>query len=182
MRSLMTRDATEQKSQKADTGPLALPPVAPGDLPPRRRPLWVWAFAALAAVVLIGVVVYATRQPDPLSDPRPIEVVKGFVAALEAKDASKALAFVVPTEIKKEIGPEVRAYLEYVDTLNFSDTNYQLVDNDGERAHVRWTATMHYKLNFGSEVKSGDKPVDTVYELIKFENAWYLQSVAPPEA
>ena len=178
----MTRDATEQKSQKADTGPLALPPVAPSDLPPQRRMPWIWAFAALATVLLIGAVVYATRQPDPLNDPRPVEVVKGFVAALEAKDTSQALAFVVPTDIKKEIGPEVRAYLEYVESLSFSDANYQLLDNDGERAHVRWTATMHYKLNFGSEVKSGDKPVDTVYELIKFEGAWYLLSVAPPEA
>ena len=175
----MTREATEQK---ADTGPLAQPPVAPSALSSRRPHLWVWAGAALAIALVIGAAIYFTRQPDPLSDPRPVEVVKGFVAALEAKDASKALAFVVPTDIKKEIGPEVRAYLEYVESLSFSDANYQLLDSDGERAHVRWTATMHYKLNFGSEVKSGDKPVDTVYELIKFENAWYLQSVAPPEA
>jgi hypothetical protein len=175
----MTREATEQK---ADTGPLTLPPVAPSKLPTRRPLLWVWAGAALAVALVIGAAIYFTRQPDPLSDPRPVEVVKGFVAALEAKDASKALAFVVPTDFKKEIGPEVRAYLEYVESLSFSDANYQLVDNDGERAHVRWTATMHYKLNFGSEVKSGDKPVDSVYELIKFENTWYLLSVAPPEA
>src|SRR5262245_55150584 len=116
-----------------------------------------------------------------MSDQRPIQVVKDFVAALEAKDASKALALVVPTDIKKEIGPEVRAYLEYVESLTFSDANYQLLDNDGERAHVRWTANMHYKLNLGSEVRSGDKPVDTVYELINFEGAWYLQGVTPPE-
>jgi hypothetical protein len=175
----MTREATEQK---ADTGPLTLPPVAPGARTARRPLLWIWAAAALVAALAIGAALYLTRQPDPLSDPRPVEVVKGFVAALEAKDATQALAFVVPTDIKKEIGPEVRAYLEYVESLSFSDANYQLVDSDGERAHVRWTATMHYKLNFGSEIKSGDKPVDTVYELIKFEGAWYLQSVAPPEA
>jgi hypothetical protein len=175
----MTREATEQK---ADTGPLTLPSEGSSAPPTRRRYPWIWAAAALAAVVAVGAAIFFARQPDPLSDQRPVEVVKGFVAALEAKDASKALAFVVPTDIKKEIGPEVRAYLEYVESLSFSDANYQLVDNDGERAHVRWTATMHYRLNFGSEVKSGDKPVDTIYELIKFENAWYLQSVAPPEA
>jgi hypothetical protein len=175
----MTREATEQK---ADTGPLSLPPVAPSALPTRHPFPWIWVAAGLALVLVAGAAIYFTRQPDPLADQRPVEVVKGFVAALEAKDASKALAFVVPTDIKKEIGPEVRAYLEYVESLSFSDANYQMLDNDGERAHVRWTATMHYKLNFGSEVKSGDKPVDTIYELIKFENAWYLQSVAPPEA
>ena len=177
----MTRDATEQKAQKADTGPLTLPPNTPGELRTGRPARWIWVIAALVGALAVGAVVYLTRPADPMSDQRPIEVVKGFVGALEAKDASKALSFVVPTDIKKEIGPEVRAYMEYVESLTFSNSNYQLLDNDGERAHVRWTATMHYKLNLGSEVKSGDKPVDTVYELAKIEGAWYLQSVTPPE-
>ena len=174
----MTRDAAEHK---ADTGPLSLPPVAPDALPARRALPWAWAATALAIVLAVGAAIYFTRQPDPLSDPRPVEVVKGFVAALEAKDASRMLAYAVPTDVKKEIGPEVRAYLEYVDSITFSDASYTLLDSDGERAHVRWTATMHYKLNFGSQVKSGDKPIDTVYELTKFEGAWYLSSVTPPE-
>jgi hypothetical protein len=175
---MMTRDAAEHK---ADTGPLSLPPTAPDALPTRRPATWIWVAVALVALLAIGAAAYFLRQPDPLSDQRPVEVVKGFVAAVEAKDASKMLSYAVPTNVKKEIGPEVRAYLEYVESISFSDARYTLLDNDGERAHVRWTATMHYKLNLGSEVKSGDKPIDTVYELTKFENAWYLSSVIPPE-
>ncbi|MFL5805917.1 MAG: hypothetical protein ACJ8CR_29795 [Roseiflexaceae bacterium] len=167
--------------QKADTGPLTLPPVIPGEQPARRMPIWMWAVAAVGAALLIGAVVYFTRAPDPMSDPRPVEVVSGFVAAVEAKDASKMLFYVVPTEIKREIGPELRAYLEYVDTLTFSDSAYTLIDNDGQTAHVRWTATMHYKLNFGDETKSGDKPVDRIIELTKIEGAWYLQNAQLPE-
>jgi hypothetical protein len=167
--------------QKADTGPLTLPPVIPSEQVARRRPLWMWAVAAVAAVLLIGAVVYFTRAPNPMSDTRPVEVVKGFVAAVEAKDASKMLSFVVPTDLKREIGPEVRAYLEYIEALSFSDAAYTLVDSDGQTAHVRWTATMHYKLNYGDETKAGDKPVDTVFELTKIEGAWYLQNAQLPQ-
>ena len=167
--------------QKADTGPLTLPPVMPGEQLARRPPIWIWAAAAVAVALVIGAVVYLTRAPDPMSDTRPVEVVKGFVAAVEAKDASKMLSFVVPTDIKREIGPEVRAYLEYIESLTFSDATYTLVDSDGQTAHVRWTATMHYKLNLGDEVKSGDKPVDTVFELTKIEGAWYLQNAQLPQ-
>jgi hypothetical protein len=174
----MTQDTAEHK---ADTGPLTLPPVAPDALPTRRRTPWLWAAVGLVVVLAAGAVAYLTRQPDPMSDTRPVEVVKGFVAAVEAKDASRMLSFAVPTNVKKEIGPEVRAYLEYVESISFGDARYTLIDNDGERAHVRLTATMHYKLNLGDEAKSGDKPVDTTYELTKFEDAWYLSSVTPPE-
>ena len=174
----MSQDSAAEHN--ADTGPLTLPPVAPAALPRARPPIWRWAAIGALVALAIGAILYATWPADPLSDPRPVEVVRGFVAAVEAKDPSKMLSYAVPTERKREIGPEVRAYLEYVEAISFSDARYTLLDNDGERAHVRWTATMHYRLNLGSQVKSGDKPVDTVYELIKIEGAWYLSSAAPP--
>jgi hypothetical protein len=176
----MSQD-TASTEQKADTGPLTLPPVIPGEQPARRLPLWMWAVGAAALALVIGAVVYLTRPADPMSDPRPVEIAKGFVAAIEAKDASKMLSFVVPTDMKREIGPEVRAYLEYVEALSFSDAAYTLVDSDGQTAHVRWTATMHYKLNFGDETKAGDKPIDTIFELTKIEGAWYLQNAQLPQ-
>ena len=167
--------------QKADTGPLTLPPVIPGEQLARRPPIWLWAVAGVAAVLLVAAVVYFTRAPDPMSDTRPVEIVQGFVGAFESKDASKMLSFVVPTDMKREIGPELRAYLEYIEAVSFSDPAYTLVDNDGQTARVRWTATMHYKLNLGDETKSGDKPIDTVFELTKIEGAWYLQNAQLPE-
>jgi hypothetical protein len=174
---VMTRDPATAE-HKADTGPLTLP-----DEQPIRRPFpWLWAGFAVAITLIVGAaVLFLTRTADPMSDTRPIDVVKGFVAAVEAKDASKMLSYAAPIDATKELGPEVRAYMEYVESISFSDSAYTLLDNDGERAHVHWTATMHYKINLGSEVKSGDKPVDTVFELTKFEGAWYLKSAKPPE-
>jgi hypothetical protein len=148
---------------------------------PRRWP-WGWLAGAIAALLIAGLAISITRPADPLADQRPVEVVRGFAAAIEAKDASRMLSYALPTDAKKELGPEVRAYLEYVDSISFSDARYTLLDNDGERAHVRWTSTMHYQLNFGSEIKSGDRAIDTVYELTKFEGGWYLSSVTPPQA
>jgi hypothetical protein len=175
----MTQDTADHK---ADTGPLTLPPIVPDEQPARRSIPWVWAGVAVVVALIVGAAVYFTRPPDPLSDQRPVEVVKGFAAAVEAKDVTKMLSYAGPTDATKELSPEVRAYMEYVDSISFSDANYTLLDNDGQTAHVHWTATMHYRVNFGSEVKSGDKPIDTTVELTKFEGAWYLKSVQPPGA
>jgi hypothetical protein len=123
-----------------------------------------------------------TRPTDPLSDPRPVEVVQGFAAALEARDASKMLSYVEPTIFRREISPEIRAYVEYLKEVRFTNASYTLIDSDGERAHVRWSANMAYTLDLGSETKSGTRPIDTTFELTKFEGTWYLRSAVLPKA
>lgn len=124
----------------------------------------------------------AARAADPArGDTQPIEVVKGFAAAIEAKDADRLLALVEPTVYRREISPEVRAYVEYLEEVRFDNPRYELLDNDGERAHVRWTANMVYTLNLGDERKSsGERPIDMTFELAKFEGVWYLHSAKMP--
>ena len=178
----MTRDPTTTERKPA-TGPLSPPPapLAPDDPRARRPSPWRWVVLAGAVVLIVGGFILFTRPPDPMSDQRPVEVVKGFVSAIEAKDASKMLEYVEPTIFKKEIGPEIRAYVEYIQLIRFDDSRYELLDNDGDLAHVRWTATMHYELNLGSEVKSGEKAIDSTFELKKVEGAWYLRCVTLPK-
>ena len=117
-----------------------------------------------------------TRPADPLSDPRPVEVVRGFAAALEAKDADKLLAAIEPTVFRREISPEIRSYVEYLQEVRFDNARYELLDSDGERA-----ATMHYTLDLGDETKAGQQPIDTTFELSKIEGTWYLHSAKLPE-
>ncbi len=170
--------------RKPITAPLTPPPELsrPADDRRARPPSpWRWAIIAVVLVLLTGTFFFATRQPDPMSDQRPIEVVRGFVAAVEARDASKMLSYVEPTVFKKEIGPEIRAYIEYIKEIRIDNAHYELLDNDGDIAHVRWTGTMHYQIDFGSEVKSGEKAIDTTFELSKLEGAWYLRSVQLPQ-
>lgn len=165
--------------RKPDTGPLTLTPIPPADeRPARRAGWWRWAAALAVAALAVAALFILTRPPDPMQDQRPVEVVKGFAAAVEAKDATAMLSFVEPTVFRREIGPEVRAYLEYVEQISFADARYELLDNDGDRAHVRWTATMSYSLR---DLGSGQRAVDTTFELNKIEGAWYLHSVRLPE-
>ena len=180
----MTQDPTTAE-RKRDTQPLTLPPepLAPGaERRPRVPSAWRWIIL-LAGVALIATVAFAlTRPADPLSDTRPVEVVQGFAAALEARDASKMLTYVEPTIFRREISPEIRAYVEYLKEVHFSNASYTLVDSDGERAHVRWTATMAYTLDLGSQTKSGERAIDTTFERTKVEGTWDLRSAVLPKA
>ena len=71
------------------------------------------------------------------------------------------LSYVEPTIFRREISPEVRAYVEYLKQVRFTNARYTLIDSDGERAHVRWSATMAYTLDLGSlsPSKSADQAV-----------------------
>jgi hypothetical protein len=181
---MMSQESTTAE-RKRDTQPLTLPPVplAPSaDRRPRPPSPWRWVILAAGIALLAGVVLVLTRPADPLSDTRPVEVVQGFASAIEARDASAMLARVEPTIFRREISPEIRAYVEYLKDVRFSNTSYTLLDSDGERAHVRWVATMAYTLDLGSETKSGERPIDTTFELTKFEGTWYLRSAVLPKA
>ena len=174
----MTPDpATAER--KSDTGPLApLPAPVADERRPRPRGPWLWVVLAVVAALVIAVVVLVTRSPDPRADQRPVEVVKGFVAAVEAKDATRMLSYVEPTVARREIGPEVRSYVEYIEKISFADARYELLDNNGDLAHVRWTGQMSYQLR---ELGGGQKAIDTTFELRKIEGAWYLHSVKLPQ-
>ena len=71
--------------------------------------------------------------------------------------------------------------LEVGDEVRFTDASYRLIDSDGARAHVRWSANMAYTLDLGSQTKSGTRPIDTTFELTKFEGTWYLRSAVLPK-
>ncbi len=180
----MSQDPTTAE-RKRDTQPLTPPPelLAPGaDRRPRIPSPWRWAILVAGIALLAGVVFLLTRPADPLSDPRPVEVVQAFASALEARDASKVLSLVEPTVFRREISPEIRAYVEYLKEVHFTNASYTLLDSNGERAHVRWTATMAYTLDLGSQTKSGERQIDTTFELTNFEGTWYLRSAVLPKA
>jgi len=180
----MSQDQTTTE-RKRDTQPLTMPPELLAPSADRRARVpgpWHWAILVASIALIGGVVFVLTRPADPLSDTRPVEVVQGFASALEARDATKMLSYVEPTIFRREISPEIRAYVEYLKDVHFTDAHYTLIDSDGERAHVRWNATMDYTLDLGSQTKSGTRPIDTTFELTKFEGTWYLRSAVLPKA
>jgi hypothetical protein len=139
-----------------------------------------WALLAATLVIIAAVVFLLTRPSDPMSDPRPTQVVQAFAAAIEARDATTMLSHVEPTVYRREISPEIRAYVEYLQQVTFENARYQLLDSDGATAHVRWTANMRYTLGLGDETRSGERLIDTTFELRKIEGTWYLHSANLP--
>lgn len=169
-------DAPTSEARKADTGPLPALPAGPQRSVSAR---WLaGGAAAVAAAIVIGALLWWQR---PEADLRPVIVVQEFAAAIEARDVSRMLALVEPTDLKRQVSPELRAYVEYIEEVRFDNAQYEMMRNDGERAEVRWTANMRYRISYG-EVRSGEHPVDTTFVLTKIEGAWYLSSVALPEA
>ncbi|HWQ13285.1 MAG TPA: hypothetical protein VNL77_10815 [Roseiflexaceae bacterium] len=166
--------------RKADTGPLPPLPTAPGAPPNRRRAKrWPWV-AGGVALALAAMALVLLRPPDPMADPAAVETVRGFIAAVESRDATKMLSYVEPTVAKRQIGPEVRTYVEYIEEIRFDSARYELLTSDGERAQVRLTATMRYTVDLGEERRSGERPVDATYQLRKVEGTWYLSGVTLP--
>jgi hypothetical protein len=176
----MPQEPTTASRKSRATERLAPPAPARKARAPLPGPIR-WAIFAGVLAAVAGAVFLLARTSDPMRDTHPTQVVQGFAAALEARDASKALAYVEPTVFRREISPEVRSYVEYLQEVRFENARYELLDSDGEVAHVRWTATMHYTLNLGSETKSGDRPIDTTFELRQVEGNWYLHDAKLPK-
>jgi hypothetical protein len=169
--------AERRSSTERLTPPAPLAPRAP-----RRRPGPLrWAIMAGVVLLALVAVFILTRPGDPMADTRPTDVVRGFAAAIEARDATKMLSYVEPTIYRREISPEIRAYVEYLQAVRFDNPRYQLLDNDGEIAHVRWTATMNYTIGQSDEARSGSRPIDTTFELRTVEGTWYLHGANLPK-
>lgn len=174
----MTQEQTSEQ-KKVDTGPL--PPLPEPPPSPRRTARWTAIGASVVVMAIAGIALWwFTRAPDPMSDPRPVQTVQNFIAATEARDVSQMLSYVEPTDLKRQISPELRSYMEYITELQFDGETYTLLDNNGSIAHVRLTGTVRYTVDYGS-VYSGENPFDTVFELVLLEGAWYLRSLQLPE-
>lgn len=180
----MSQD-TKTSEQTHDTGPLGTPPAPPDQLdkaPTTTADSGSWrsiiGLGLLAIALVVGIVTVLNVFNNPANDKRPVEVVQGFATAIESKDVTEMLSYMEPTVLRRQIGPELRAYVEYIEQIRFTDTNYEMLENDGERAIVHWTGTIEYQLR---ERGSGTNDLDQTFELVNIEGAWYIRSVTLPQ-
>jgi hypothetical protein len=108
----------------------------------------------------------------------PVQAVRDFVVALEARDASAIIAQLEPTEWRTQISPELRAYLGLVETIDLYDEQYAVEEHDGELALVRLTGMLDYSLQEGAA--AGTQPVDLLFEVVRIDGVWYLRSLDLP--
>jgi hypothetical protein len=127
------------------------------------------SFALLASCALPG---------SPPDDAAPRRVVERFVEALEDRDASALLALIEPADWRREIGPELRSYVGYVQRIRFRSPAYDVVSNNGDEARVRFSATLQYEIE---GVEPGEQPVDIIFELVRLDDTWYVRSFDLPQ-
>lgn len=134
----------------------------------------------IGLVLAIGMVLAAcSGKPSEADNEAAIQVAKDFVAAVEKRDPSAMLALIEPTDWRREIAPELRSYMGYVQSITFQNPEYSLIDNTGELAHVRLVSSMEYALEGTGTAK---QDVDLTFELVKLDGTWYLRTFTLPPA
>lgn len=146
---------------------------------PKQRPL----FAALRWCVIIASMLFVltacARTATSTDDEAPRQVVRSFVTAIEDRDASRVLNLIEPADWRKDIGPELRSYVSYLERVQFRDPQYTVVDNTGTLAHVRLVSQMEYEIK---GVPPAEQHWDLVFEVVKLDGTWYLRNFELPTA
>jgi hypothetical protein len=106
-------------------------------------------------------------------------VLKDFVAAIEARDPTAMIARLEPTDWRREIAAELRAYTASVEHIEFHDATYEVVESSAERAEVRLLATIDYRIRGMTE---GEQEIDVLVEMVQQDGEWYVRNFALPEA
>ncbi len=156
--------------------PLGIECPAGQPVPLRQRITGIWRRLLLPGMLLL-LAACAASSDSSTSGAAAVEHVQAFVAALEARDASAVLATLEPADWRREIGPELRSYMSYVEAIEFQAPAYEVLTNDGTTAEVRLRADLRYQLR---DLEPGEQPIDTVFELVQVDGAWYLRSLNLP--
>ncbi|NJN16809.1 MAG: hypothetical protein HC822_11340 [Oscillochloris sp.] len=130
---------------------------------------------ALALLLLLGFLVGCA----PADNNGPLRAVQAFVAAIEARNVGAIIAGLEPSDWRAEIGPELRAYLAYLDSITIAQPNYRVLSNDGTVAVVQLTGTVRYVL--AASGNSGERPVDLRLEVVRVGDKWYLRQLLLPD-
>ena len=132
------------------------------------------AFCILHSAFLVACA-FPAAPPD---DAAPRRVVERFVEALEDRDTSALIALIEPADWRREIGPELRSYVGYVQRIRFRNPDYKVESNNGDEAHVRFKAALEYEIK---EVPPGKQDVDIIFELVRLDGTWYVRSFDLPQ-
>lgn len=133
-----------------------------------------WCSPFLVAMCLACLLLVGCGASEPIDNEAPVQTVRDFVAAWEARDTSQILSLVEPAEWRDEISPEVRSYTGLLAALEFENPTYTLVENTGENAQVQFQSLVRYTLQ---DQRSGEVEIDVILELVKVEKNWYLQNL-----
>jgi hypothetical protein len=136
-----------------------------------------WGILFCVGMILMLALGACSRTSSSADNDPPKKVVQSFVAAIEQRNASKLLNLIEPADWRKDIGPELRSDMSYLEKDNFRDPQYTVVDNTGELAHVRLVSTMEYEVQ---GVPPAEQQLDLLFEVVKLDGEWYLRNFDLP--
>ncbi|NJN67569.1 MAG: hypothetical protein HC884_13075 [Chloroflexaceae bacterium] len=116
-------------------------------------------------------------QPPAAEDTEaPVQVVREFVAATQAKDVNKLLSLIEPSNAVQGMGAELRAQTGLIGQLDYQNETYTLEEHTGQEAKVRFTADVTFAVQ-GAEPVS--QAAEMVFNLVKVNESWYIRNVVP---
>lgn len=108
----------------------------------------------------------------------PVEVVRQFVAASEARDLNAMLELVEPVEWRKQIVPELQQALAQIEGLSYAEQRFDLLDNENDLAHVRFQGVVMIDLRGRDPLPP--RTLDQTFELVRLEGRWYIRGLTLP--
>ncbi|NJP07067.1 MAG: hypothetical protein HC837_16325 [Chloroflexaceae bacterium] len=139
----------------------------------RRHRCWHWVWLWLV-VLLVAACSNGTGN-QASGEQAPVEAVRAFVSAMEARDVDTVLTLLDPTDdLPRQIGPELRSTISMIDELRIEDATYTLVDTDGQVAHVQLTGNVTFALH---DMEPMLYEIDNTVELVNQDGTWYLSDI-----
>lgn len=104
----------------------------------------------------------------------PVKVVQDFVQSVENRDLNAAIDLIEPTDVRREMLPELTLNTNQLGTLEFRDDTYTLQDNDGKLAHVNFKSNITYGMQ---GIAADEQVLETVFELVHTNGRWYIRNM-----
>ena len=106
------------------------------------------------------------------TDQAPIEQVKAFVKATEARDVDAMVALLTP-QTRRDAGWQLRQVMPKVQTFEYRQAQYELSSNDGTKALVQVSGLIVATTTDGKQV---EQSINQLIELEKIDGTWYISS------
>lgn len=142
----------------------------------RRRPLLIGGAALLVAVAGIALAVWLLWPRSFCPGADPVTAVRGFMDATTTLDDRRVLSYIAPQSKPEQVLAEIQMSLGQIRQLEYRDARIELLNNDGQVAHVVLSATLCYELERGG---AQEVPLHVTITLVLQDHCWYILNLKP---
>lgn len=134
-----------------------------------------WGYILVCLLLLAACGSQPARVPTATPPDGPaVETVKGFVAALEARDSNKLLNLMEPTDWRKGIAHELRTYMVFLEQVQVQNPSYTIESQSDSEAKIRLKGTLNVTLR---ESQPHTEEIDLILNVVNVNGAWYIRNV-----